>query len=225
MLNILKEQIKDKNVLILGYGREGHSTLHRVLEVGGFSSVTVADKNQVQLPAPAKALCGEHYMDTLDDYDLVFKSPGVVLSKDPEQYNCHFTSQMEVFFEAYRDRIIGITGTKGKSTTTTLLYHILKKSGLDTVLSGNIGIPAFDILEEIHPDTQLVCELSCHQLEYIHVSPHIGVLLNIHEEHLDHYGTMEKYIHAKQQIYLHQLPQDLLFCGMDVTPANGLLTS
>ena len=127
MLNILKEQIKDKNVLILGYGREGHSTLHRVLEVGGFSSVTVADKNQVQLPAPAKALCGEHYMDTLDDYDLVFKSPGVVLSKDPEQYNCRFTSQMEVFFEAYRDRIIGITGTKGKSTTTTLLYHILKK--------------------------------------------------------------------------------------------------
>ena len=81
----LKEQIKDKNVLILGYGREGHSTLHRVLEVGGFSSVTVADKNQVQLPAPAKALCGEHYMDTLDDYDLGFKSPGVVLSKDPEQ--------------------------------------------------------------------------------------------------------------------------------------------
>lgn len=81
MLNILKEQIKDKNVLILGYGREGHSTLHRVLEVGGFSSVTVADKNQVQLPAPAKALCGEHYMDTLDDYDLVFKSPGVVLSR------------------------------------------------------------------------------------------------------------------------------------------------
>ena len=193
MLNILKEQIKDKNVLILGYGREGHSTLHRVLEVGGFSSVTVADKNQVQLPAPAKALCGEHYMDTLDDYDLVFKSPGVVLSKDPEQYNCRFTSQMEVFFEAYRDRIIGITGTKGKSTTTTLLYHILKKSGLDTVLSGNIGIPAFDILEEIHPDTQLVCELSCHQLEYIHVSPHIGVLLNIHEEHLDqlwHHGKI-----------------------------------
>ena len=94
-------------------------------------------------------------MDTLDDYDLIFKSPGVVLSKDPEQYSCRFTSQMEVFFEAYRDRIIGITGTKGKSTTTTLLYHILKKSGLKTpCLSGNIGIPAFDILEEIHPDTQ-----------------------------------------------------------------------
>lgn len=127
MLNILKEQIKDNHILILGYGREGHSTLHRILEVGGFASVTVADKNQVQLPDSVKALCGEHYMDTLDDYDLIFKSPGVVLPKDPEQYSCRFTSQMEVFFEAYRDRIIGITGTKGKSTTTTLLYHILKK--------------------------------------------------------------------------------------------------
>lgn len=225
MLNILKEQIKDNHILILGYGREGHSTLHRILEVGGFASVTVADKNQVQLPDSVKALCGEHYMDTLDDYDLIFKSPGVVLPKDPEQYSCRFTSQMEVFFEAYRDRIIGITGTKGKSTTTTLLYHILKKSGQDTVLAGNIGIPAFDILEEIHPDTRLVCELSCHQLEYIHVSPHIGVLLNIHEEHLDHYGTMEKYIHSKQQIYLHQKPQDLLFCGMDVIPAAGTCRS
>ena len=72
MLNILKEQIKDKHVLILGYGREGHSTLHRILEVGGFASVTVADKNQVQLPDPVKPLCGEHYMDTLDEYDLIF---------------------------------------------------------------------------------------------------------------------------------------------------------
>ena len=97
---------------------------------------------------------------------------------------------------------------------------ILKKEALLAMKEAR-----FDILEEIHPDTQLVCELSCHQLEYIHVSPHIGVLLNIHEEHLDHYGTMEKYIHAKQQIYLHQLPQDLLFCGMDVTPADGTCRS
>ena len=80
MLNILKEQIKDNHILILGYGREGHSTLHRILEVGGFASVTVADKNQVQLPDSVKALCGEHYMDTLDDYDLIFNSYRGVLS-------------------------------------------------------------------------------------------------------------------------------------------------
>ena len=96
---------------------------------------------------------------------------------------------------------------------------------MDTVLAGNIGIPFFDILEQITPRTRIVCELSCHQLEYIHVSPHIAILLNIHEEHLDHYGTMEKYVHAKQQIYLHQKEQDLLFCGLDVLPANGICHS
>ena len=85
-------------------------------------------------------------MDTLDHYDLVFKSPGVVLPKEPSEYVCRFSSQMEVFFTAYRERIIGITGTKGKSTVTTLLYHILKENGRDVVLAGNIGIPAFDIL-------------------------------------------------------------------------------
>lgn len=164
-------------------------------------------------------------MDSLENYDVVFKSPGVVLPKAADEYTCLITSQTEVFFEAYREQIIGITGTKGKSTTSTLLYHILQESGMDTVLAGNIGIPFFDILEQITPRTCIVCELSCHQLEYIHVSPHIAILLNIHEEHLDHYGTMEKYVHAKQQIYLHQKEQDLLFCGLDVLPAKGTCPS
>ncbi|MCD8241891.1 MAG: UDP-N-acetylmuramoyl-L-alanine--D-glutamate ligase [Lachnospiraceae bacterium] len=132
------------------------------------------------------------------------------------------TSQMELFLEEYGERTIGITGTKGKSTTTTLLYHILKEAGRDVVLAGNIGIPAFDILEQLGPDTIPVCEFSCHQLEYIHVSPHIAVLLNIHEEHLDHYGSFERYAASKYQIYLHQKPGDLLFCGADVLPGEGL---
>lgn len=222
MLNILKKMIAGKHVLILGYGREGRSTLHRILQAGGASSITVSDQAGASPEdLSVRVISGPSYMDTLDHYDLVFKSPGIVLPKDPENYRCQFTSQMEVFFTAYRKRIIGITGTKGKSTVTTLLYHILKESGRDVLLAGNIGIPAFDILDDIRPDTTLVCELSCHQLEYIHVSPHMAVLLNIHEEHLDHYGTMEKYIHSKQQIYLHQQPEDLLFCGMEVLPHPG----
>lgn len=230
MLNILRKLIKDQHVLILGFGREGQSTLRRIRQAGGAASITIADQADVSASvppaqnteeAPVRILSGPSYMDTLDHYDLVFKSPGVVLPKDPKHCRCRITSQMEVFFTAYRERIIGITGTKGKSTTTTLLFHILKESGRDVILFGNIGIPAFDILEEIGSDTLLVCELSCHQLEYIHVSPHIAVLLNIHEEHLDHYGTMERYVHSKQQIYLHQQPDDLLFCGLEVLPQRG----
>lgn len=226
MLMLLKDVIKDKRILILGFGREGKSTYRRIRQAGGYASLAVADMAGARFLDPAvEILSGDNYMDTLDDYDLVFKSPGIVLPKDPSAYTCQITSQMQIFFEAYRDRIIGVTGTKGKSTTTTLLHHILKESGRDAVLCGNIGIPAFDILEEIHPESLLVCELSCHQLEYIRMSPHIGVLLNIHEEHLDHYGTMEKYIHSKQQIYLHQKEGDLLFCSMDVLPEKGACKS
>lgn len=226
MLNILKKLITGKHVLILGFGREGRSTLRRIRQAGGYASVTISDRAGASPEDPSvRVISGETYMDTLDHYDLVFKSPGVVLPKDPSEYLCQFTSQMEVFFTAYRKRIIGITGTKGKSTVTTMLYHILKENGRDVVLAGNIGIPAFDILEDIHPETLLVCELSCHQLEYIHVSPHMAVLLNIHEEHLDHYGTMEKYVRSKQQIYLHQKPSDLLFCGLSVLPRKGTCKS
>lgn len=222
MLDILRELIKEKHVLILGFGREGKSSLKRIQQAGRAASITIADQAGASPEDPSvKVIAGPTYMDTLDDYDLIFKSPGVVLPKDPEYYRCTFTSQMEVFFTAYRDRIIGITGTKGKSTVTTLLYHILKENHRDVVLAGNIGIPAFDILEDIGPETLLVCELSCHQLEYIHVDPHISVLLNIHEEHLDHYGTMERYVHSKQQVYLHQRPEDLLFCGLEVLPEDG----
>ena len=221
MLELLRKEIAKKDILILGYGREGRSSLQRIWQVKGFASVTIADQNPVSLEAEYQSvpiLSGPSYMDTLDDYDLIFKSPGIVLPKEPEEYNCLFTSQMEIFMKAYREQMIGITGTKGKSTVTTMLYHILKESKRDVVLAGNIGIPAFDILEDIGPKTFVICELSCHQLEYIHVSPRIAMLLNIHEEHLDHYGTMKKYIHSKQQIYLHQGPKDLLLCDLSILP-------
>lgn len=219
MLNILQSVITGKKVLILGFGREGRSTLNRLLQAGTGASITVADQSEVRVSDPSvRILSGPAYMDTLDDYDLVFKSPGIVLPKDPSEYRCLITSQMEFFFTAYRDRIIGITGTKGKSTVTTLLYHILRENGRDVVLAGNIGIPAFDILEDIQEETQIICEMSCHQLEYLGVSPHIAVLLNIHEEHLDHYGSMSNYVHAKQQIYRHQEPEDLLFCDLSSLP-------
>lgn len=222
LLNLLKTLIQHKRVLILGFGREGRSTFRRLLQAGGFASLTIADQAGAGTEAASfPVLSGPGYMDTLDDYDLVFKSPGIVLPKEPSCYSCQITSQIEIFLQAFRQQVIGITGTKGKSTTSTLLFHLLRENGRPAVLAGNIGIPAFDILEDIRPDTLIVCELSCHQLEYTRISPHIAVLLNIHEEHLDHYGTMENYVRSKQQIYLHQKAGDLLFCGLDVLPAKN----
>ena len=90
---------------------------------------------------------------------LYFKSPGIVLERPENEYRCSILSQTEVFFQCFRDQIIGITGTKGKSTVTTLLYHLLKQAGMDALLVGNIGIPALDHMEEVKPDTRIVFEL------------------------------------------------------------------
>lgn len=214
MKQILRELVKGKKVAILGFGREGKSTLRFLMNMGAdkYSCLSILDKNDiVDETFGVETIVGADYQFNLNDYDVVIKSPGIVLEEDISSYKCNITSQTEIFFEAYRDRIIGITGTKGKSTTTTLVHHILKCAGHDCILAGNIGIPAFDIVGDIHDKSIIVFEMSSHMLEYMKVSPHIGVLMNIYEEHLDHYGTMEKYVAAKENIYANQTEQDICF--------------
>lgn len=227
MIEYLHNRIKDKNVLILGFGREGKSTLKALCEAGGMKSVGIADARDVDVQEQCDAVpdlhfhTGASYQSCMDSYDIVFKSPGIVLERDLHEYSCEIVSQMEIFFERFRDQIIGITGTKGKSTTTTLLYHILESAGRNVLLAGNIGIPVFDIAGRMTPDTTAVLELSCHQLEYMDVSPKVAVYLNLYEEHLDHYGTMEKYTHAKENIYRNQVEGDRLYCISSLNPAIG----
>lgn len=237
MIDHIRKRIENKKVLILGFGREGKSTLKLFLEAGGAKELAVGDLKEFsrkdlaylnEETAKVQAagfeeinfICGPDYQKAMDDYDLVMKSPGIVLERPVEEYKAEILSQMQLIFEVYRDRIIGITGTKGKSTTTTLLYHILKESGVPAVLAGNIGIPVFDIVHKIEKDSLLILELSCHQLEYMTVSPKRGVLLNIYEEHLDHYGTMEKYVASKEKIYENQMLGDLLYVHPSVAPGE-----
>ena len=227
MIEKIEPWIKGKRILVLGYGREGQSTWNVLRQLGTYEVLDIAD-----LKAPAAGPedgtvwhTGPDYQKCMDDYDVVFKSPGIVLERPAGEYKCSILSQTEVFFQCFRDQIIGITGTKGKSTVTTLLYHLLKQAGMDALLVGNIGIPALDHMEEVKPDTRIVFELSCHQLEYMTVSPHIGILVNIHEEHLDHYGTMEKYVEAKHHIFKNQRPDDILICNVQCLPEEGTCPS
>ncbi|MBS6954303.1 MAG: UDP-N-acetylmuramoyl-L-alanine--D-glutamate ligase [Enterocloster asparagiformis] len=222
MIERIDPWIHGKRVLLLGYGREGQSTYQVLRQLGTCACVDIADQKPAAGGADgARWITGDNYQSCMDEYDVVFKSPGIVLERPAESYRCAVLSQAELFFQLFRDQIVGITGTKGKSTTTSLLYHVLKSAGQDCVVVGNIGIPAFDHLEEIGPDTKIVFELSCHQLEYMTVSPHIGVLINIHEEHLDHYGTMEKYVAAKQRIFRNQREDDIFVCNVQCLPGPG----
>ena len=220
MNKVLSSIIDNKKVLILGFGREGKSTLREIMALGGFSSVTISDKNAVSDIGydNVETITGEEYLDCLDDFDVVFKSPGVVLPKSIDTYKCHITGEMDVFLEAYGKQVIGITGTKGKSTTSSLIAHILRESGRKVLFAGNIGIPVFDIAREVEPDSIIVVEMSCHQLEFIRFSPHVAVLLNIYEDHLDHYITRARYAEAKKNIYRYQDSSDVLFISGETLP-------
>ncbi|MCQ2459492.1 MAG: UDP-N-acetylmuramoyl-L-alanine--D-glutamate ligase [Ruminococcus sp.] len=224
-MNNFAEYIKNytdgKSVCILGFGREGKSTYRILDKYCTPKSIAVADLFDVDrekngLPENIELICGEDYQKSLDRFDIVFKSPGIVLEKHPSEHKCEISSETQVFFTVFREQIIGITGTKGKSTVTSLIYHILSENGRDSRICGNIGIPVFDIAEGVTDETAIVCELSCHQLEYMTVSPSKAVFLNLYEEHLDHYGTMENYYNAKKNIYLHQQNNDTLWINSEL---------
>ena len=192
MFDLILNRLRGKRLLVLGFGREGRSTLRFLNKYLPDVEVAVADKNEMD----GVKHYGNRYLEAMYDYDIVIKTPGISL-KDFDTKGVTITSQTDLFLSQFRGQTIGITGTKGKSTTTTLIYHLLKSSGRDAILTGNIGIPCFDVIEDIKPESIVVYELSAHQLEYVHNSPHVGVLLNVFEEHLDHFGTMECYKTAK----------------------------
>lgn len=166
--------------------------------------VAVADKNEME----GVKHFGNQYLEAMYDYDIVIKTPGISL-KDFDTRNVEITSQTDLFLSQFHAQTIGISGTKGKSTTTSLIYHLLKSSGRDAILTGNIGIPCFDVMESIRPESMVVYELSAHQLEYVHNSPRVGVLLNVFEEHLDHFGTFERYKSAKLNLLRFMSEDDI----------------
>lgn len=202
----MKEKLRiffdGKSVLILGYGREGQSTLELIKDFN--CTIAISDKNLkiTEEIKPYRLYGGEGYLDCIGDYDVIMKSPGIALFDSvSEETKKKITSQTDLFLRFCNNKIIGITGTKGKSTTSSLIYHILKECGIHTHLVGNIGIPPLAKIDEFEDDSVIVCEMSCHQLEYVNASPDVAVLLNIYEEHLDHYVDFYAYKTAKENIY------------------------
>ena len=205
--------LRDKSILILGYGREGKSALEFVQANLPGANYAVASQEELIIEN-VHTYWGDDYLDAVKEYDVVIKSPGVVIKDylDDEQ-KAKITSLTDLFMRFTKNPIIGITGTKGKSTTSSLIYHILHNSNRDAILVGNIGKPCFDVIDDINPETIIVFEMSCHQLEFIQASPHIALLLNIYEEHFDHYTTPEGYFEAKKNIFRHQSADDILIYG------------
>ena len=200
----LKDLLKGRRILIAGYGREGKSAESLIKRLVPEAPYTIADGNEQIATEAAK------------DYDLIIKSPGVPMRV---MGGVECSSLTDLFLQVYGDMTIGVTGTKGKSTTASLIHHLLPGS----ILAGNIGIPLFDILDDLREDSVVVAELSCHQLENIHRAPHISVILNLFQEHLDHYENYMGYKMAKMQIALKQRPGDHFFYCADNEELNALV--
>ena len=222
MYNSIIEKLKNKNVCILGFGMEGISTYKFIRRHLKDKFITLIDKKDISNyeiisgDNNINIIFGESYLNNLDRYDLIIKSPGISFNNmNIESFKNKITSQLELLLEIFKDNVIGITGTKGKSTTSSLLYKIIKDQKVDTYLLGNISIPIFDYIEEFNKDTTLVIEMSALQLEYISVSPHIGVVLNLFEDHLDHSGTVEHYHENKMNIIKYQDENDIGIYSLD----------
>ena len=209
---------KGKKVAVIGLGIEGRDAINFLLEKG--ADVTLFDKNEVSdlnFDGIDKdrigIVAGENYLkDGLSGFEFVVRSPGVYRFipeiVEAESRGVEITSAIKIFFEECPAKIIGVTGTKGKGTTSTLIYEILKSAGKDVYLSGNIGKPYLGLLPALKEDSWVVLEMSSFQLMDMKVSPHISVVLNITEDHLDWHKDRNEYVSAKANIVKYQSQSD-----------------
>lgn len=215
----------NRNILILGYGLEGKATFSYLESHFENIKIYIADQNsnlvidQEIKDKVTEIFLGDDFLNALKCTDIVIRSPGIPLNliKDyisKHNLNVKLTSATQIFLSRHRDRTIGITGTKGKSTTSSLIYEILKDSGKNVLLVGNIGSPALKVIDEL-PD-YFIYEMSSYQLQDLTTSPHIALFLNIYPEHLDHHGNFEAYFNAKSCIYKNQVETDTLFVNSEI---------
>lgn len=216
--------LKNKKIIILGFGIEGKSTYNFIrrylpeinLVVRYNKSNIDEEKKYLEKDNNLQFIAGDEYLEGIEDADLIIKSPGISFKNiDISKFENKITSQLELFLEYTKSLCIGVTGTKGKSTTSSLIYEVIKEQERDVELLGNIGIPIFDEIEKIKKDTITVLELSSHALQYVKKSPNISILLNVFEEHLDHYKSFDEYRDAKFNIFKFQKEKDFAIFNLD----------
>ncbi len=233
MLDLIRTELENKKVLLLGFGREGQSSYRLIRRILPELPITIADANESVRENEllngdnfVDFRLGEGYLVGLNAFGRILKSPGISLKDISfDLDSTSITSQTDLFLRRFRRQVIGVTGTKGKSTTATLIHHILRLAERDSLLMGNIGRPAFDVVDEIGTATNLVFELSSHQLEYISHSPHIAVLLNLYQEHLDAYRSFHDYQVAKMNIAKYQVPGDYFLFNNDDERIRQLIST
>ncbi len=203
------DQLKEKKILILGFGREGRDTLEFFKRRFPNKKIGIADRKKKEVAQKnVETYFGEGYLDSIKDYEVIIKSPGIPFSLiEKFSDNRVITSQTDIFLKEKRDSVIGVTGTKGKSTTSLLIHNILKKERKDVYLLGNIGEPVLNFLEK---SGIFIYELSSFQLQTTKTSPGIALILNIFKDHLDQHKNFKRYRDSKKNILKFQKTGDKL---------------
>lgn len=169
---------------------------------------------------------GENYLSKLSGFDIIFRSPSCRPDTkellEETKHGAIITSEIEMLIKLCPGTVIGITGSDGKTTTTSLTYAILKEKGYDCYLGGNIGIPLFTKLNEMTPESIVVLELSSFQLMNMEISPNISVITNISPNHLDIHKSYEEYIDCKKNIFTHQSSDGIVILNADNEITNKM---
>lgn len=236
------QKFKNKKIAVLGLGVEGMSSALYLADKG--AKVTILDQREEKDLPPEniqrlknkdiKIIGGKNYLLDLNQYEMIVRSPGIKLDIpqiiQAEKKGIVITSQTKLFFDLCPCPIIGVTGTKGKGTTSSLIYEMLKRQGFDAYLGGNIGNPTFEFLDNLTTQSKVVMELSSFQLQDLTKSPHIGVVLMITQEHLapdkkdspeqNYHTDIYEYIDAKRNIVRFQANTDFAVINRDYLVSN-----
>lgn len=226
-LEKFKSDIKGKYVAIMGMGVSNTPLIRYLMDLD--ANITVFDKKtedeigksviEEYVLQGVQFSLGENYLDNLHGYDIIFRSPGIRPDIPPIQKEVErgaiLTSEIEKLIELCPSKIVGVTGSDGKTTTTTLIYMMLKEEGYNCYLGGNIGTPLFAKIDEMTPEDIIVLELSSFQLMTLTKSPNISVVTNISPNHLDIHKSYEEYIDAKKNIFNFQEKDDVLVLNYD----------
>jgi UDP-N-acetylmuramoylalanine--D-glutamate ligase len=224
--NEFKQYILNKRVAVVGIGVSNIPLIHFLYNLG--AKVTAFDKKteeqlgDLSVDFRNKGIqlsLGDEYLENLTGFDVVFKTPSMRIDCDAlvkaSKEGAYITSEMEEFIRYCPAKVYGITGSDGKTTTTTIVYNLLKEEGYNTWVGGNIGTPLFSRIEEMHTEDRVVLELSSFQLMTMSVSPEVAIVTNLSPNHLDMHKNMEEYIESKKNIFKYQTENDTLIINKE----------
>ena len=207
--------LKDKNISVIGVGVSNNDLIRRFAKEQ--AKVTLRDgRTREQLGQLADEFeqlgvtlqLGEGYLEGLNEAEMVVRAPGVYFNKpelvEARRAGVPVTSEMELFLELCPCPVYAVTGSDGKTTTTSIIAEMLKAAGYTVHLGGNIGRALLPVVEQVKPEDRAVVELSSFQLMSITAAPQVSVITNITPNHLNVHGTMEEYTWAKENVFIHQ---------------------